>query len=82
MNDGEILNKIAANINESDYKNPDNDPRGPYVTMPCTNKGGAVYSVETPTGKIITEEWRFKRETYEKLKKNRKSESHCKITQK
>lgn len=68
MNDGEILNKIAANINESDYKNPDNDPRGPYVTMPCTNKGGAVYSVETPTGKIITEEWRFKRETYEKLK--------------
>ena len=66
--DGEILNKVAANINESDYKNPDNDPRGPYVTMPCTNKGGAVYSVETPTGKIITEEWRFKKETYDKLK--------------
>ena len=66
--DGEILNKVAANIDESDYKNPDNDPRGPYVTMPCTNKGGSVYSVETPTGKIITEEWRFKRETYDRLK--------------
>ena len=65
---GEILNKVAASINESDYKNPDNDPRGPYVTMPCTNKGGAVYTVITPTGNSITEEWRFKKETYEKLK--------------
>ena len=65
---GEILNKVAASIDESDYKNPDNDPRGPYVTMPCTNKGGAVYTVTTPTGNRITEEWRFKKETYEKLK--------------
>lgn len=64
---GDILNKVAANINESAYKNPDNDPRGPYVTMPCTNKGGAVYDVTTPTGQIITEEWRFKKETYDKL---------------
>ena len=64
---GDILNKVPAKIEESDYKNPDNDPRGPYKTMPCTNKGGAVYSVETPTGRIITEEWRFKRETYDYL---------------
>lgn len=64
---GDILNKIAANIDESDYKNPDNDPRGPYKTMPCTNKGGAVYTVTTPTGKTITEEWRFKQETYYQL---------------
>ena len=64
---GDVLNKVAANINESDFKNPDNDPRGPYVTMPCTNKGGAVYTVTTPTGKTITEEWRFKRETYDQL---------------
>lgn len=64
---GDILNKVAANIDENEYRNPDNDPRGPYKTMPCTNKGGSVYTVKTPTGKEITEEWRFKRETYDKL---------------
>ena len=66
-NNGDVLNKVAANINEKDFKNPDNDPRGPYVTMPCTNKGGAVYTVTTPNGGTITEEWRFKRETYDQL---------------
>lgn len=64
---GDVFNKIPANINTSDYKNPDNDHRGPYVTMPCTNKGGAKYSVITPTGKEIFDEWRFKRETYDSL---------------
>lgn len=64
---GDILNKVAANLDESAYKNPDNDPRGLYVTMPCTNKGGAVYTVTTPTGNQITEEWRFKKETYDSL---------------
>ncbi len=58
------LNKIEANIDLSDYKNPDNDPRGPYKTMPCTNKGGSRYSVTTPSGRVISEEWRFKEETY------------------
>lgn len=65
--DDDILNKVPGKINKNAYKNKDNDPRGPYVTMPCTNKGGAVYQVQTPTGVIITEEWRFKKETYEKL---------------
>lgn len=64
---GDLLNKVAANIDVSAYKNPDNDPRGPYVTMPCTNKGGTVYTVITPTGTKITEEWRFKKETYNAL---------------
>ena len=64
---GNVLNKVSANIDESAYKNPDNDPRGPYVTMPCTNRGGAIYTVTTPTGLIITEEWRFKKETYDSL---------------
>ena len=62
--EGELLNRAPANIDESKYKNPDNDERGPYVTMPCTNKGGSKYSIKTPTGKIINEEWRFKEETY------------------
>jgi len=64
------LNKLQPSINATDFKNPDKDKRGPYVTMPCTNKGGAVYSVETPTGKTIKEEWRFKEETYYKLLKD------------
>ncbi|MCC8139049.1 MAG: site-specific DNA-methyltransferase [Lachnospiraceae bacterium] len=64
---GDVLHRVTANIDENDYKNPDQDPRGPYKTMPCTNKGGAVYTVTTPTGKEITEEWRFKRETYDSL---------------
>lgn len=64
---GEVLNNVAATINDNDYKNPDNDIRGPYKTMPCTNKGGSIYTVITPTGKEITEEWRFKKETYDKL---------------
>ncbi|MBQ8983160.1 MAG: site-specific DNA-methyltransferase [Lachnospiraceae bacterium] len=61
---GDILNKVRASIDENEYRNPDDDPRGPYKTMPCTNKGGSVYTVVTPTGKEITEEWRFKQETY------------------
>ena len=58
------LNKIEANIDLSEYKNPDNDHRGPYKTMPCTNKGGSKYTVTTPTGRTISEEWRFKEDTY------------------
>lgn len=61
------LNKVEANIDVSSYKNPDNDPRGPYTTMPCTNRGGTKYSVVTPMGNIIEDEWRFKKETYDEL---------------
>ena len=63
-NEGELLNRAPANIDESKYKNPDNDKRGVYVTMPCTNKGGSRYKIKTPTGRIIDEECRFKEETY------------------
>ena len=66
-NNGEILNRVSANININEYKNPDNDPRGPYKTMPCTNKGGSIYTIKTPSGIEITEEWRFKKDTYNKL---------------
>jgi adenine-specific DNA-methyltransferase len=67
-----LLNKITPNLNLSDYKNSDNDIRGEYTTMPSTNKGGSVYTIKTPTGKEITDEWRFKEATYyELLKDNR-----------
>tara|TARA_Y100001958_G_scaffold90424_1_gene61562 strand:- start:1551 stop:3398 length:1848 start_codon:yes stop_codon:yes gene_type:complete len=65
-----FLNKIKPDIDESNYKNPDNDYRGPYVTMPCTNAGGAKYTIKTPTGKVIEDEWRFKKETYDSLEKD------------
>lgn len=66
------LNKVEANIDINSYKNPDNDPRGPYTTMPCTNRGGTKYSVVTPMGNIIEDEWRFKKETYDELYKDNK----------
>ena len=66
------LNNILNNTDSKDYKNPDNDIRGAYKTMPCTNKGGSLYTITTPTGKQITDEWRFKEETfYELLNDNR-----------
>lgn len=61
------LNKIKPTLNVEDYKNPDNDLRGPYVTMPSTNKGGSKYEIITPTGKSIIDEWRFKEETFKRL---------------
>ena len=66
------LNNILNNTDSKDYKNQDNDIRGAYKTMPCTNKGGSLYTITTPTGKQITDEWRFKEETfYELLNDNR-----------
>lgn len=50
------LNKVEANLDLDSFKNPDNDPRGPYTTMPCTNRGGTKYSVVTPTGNVIEDE--------------------------
>ena len=61
------LNKVEANLDLDSFKNPDNDPRGPYITMPCTNRGGTKYSVVTPTGNVIEDEWRFKKQTYDQL---------------
>lgn len=64
------LNKLQAQVIVDDFKNPDNDPRGPYVTMPCSNKGGSRYKVTTPTGKEVEDEWRFKKETFDALLKD------------
>lgn len=38
--------------------------------MPCTNRGGSRYSVITPTGRVIEDEWRFKIETYKQLEQD------------
>ena len=59
--------KVIPKFDITKFKNPDNDPRGPYDTNPCTNKGGSVYPITTPTGKTIVDEWRFTEETFNKL---------------
>lgn len=66
--EGFQLNRINPESSGiGDFKNPDNDKRGSYATAPCSNKGGAVYEIVTPTGKKYKDEWRFKIETYESL---------------
>ncbi len=66
------VNKLIGEVNEDSYRNPDNDPRGPYVTMPCTNKGGSIYKIVTPTGKSYRDEWRFKKSTFNSLLTDKK----------
>jgi len=61
------LGRLPVIIDDSEFSNSDNDARGPYTTMPCSNKGGARYKIITPTGKVYVDEWRFKEETYKKL---------------
>lgn len=75
-------NKLAFNRNllpateemKSRYKNPDNDPRGPWTSGDCTI--GRItekdyYPITTPSGREVYPSkgnvWRFSRETFKKL---------------
>lgn len=49
------------------FRNPDNDPRGPWATAPCSNRGGSVYPITTPTGRVHVDEWRFSQDTFRSL---------------
>ncbi|MCG0239309.1 MAG: site-specific DNA-methyltransferase [Firmicutes bacterium] len=49
------------------FRNPDNDPRGPWATAPCSNRGGRVYPITTPTGRVHLDQWRFTPATYQRL---------------
>jgi len=49
------------------FSNPDDDPRGPWTTGPCSNRGGSRYVIVTPAGVEHVDEWRFTKETYESL---------------
>jgi len=49
------------------FSNPDNDPRGPWTTGPCSNRGGSRYKIVTPAGIEYDDEWRFTEETYRNL---------------
>lgn len=67
-----VLNKLPLNDNKrKEFFNKDNDPKGSYITQPCTKPGGQRYRVETPNGIIYEEEWSFSEETFnDKLKNN------------
>lgn len=55
---------------KSEYKNPDNDPRGPWSTNPwkaAVGRGGTKYSITTPTGIVYDETWYGTKQTFETL---------------
>ena len=58
---------------KSEYKNPDNDPRGAWSTNPwkaAVGRGGTRYSITTPTGKTYTETWYGNQKTFSELLKD------------
>lgn len=53
------------------FSNPDNDPNGDWTSNPwkaANGRGGTYYSLETPTGKVLTETWYGTLETFELYK--------------
>ena len=55
---------------KSEYKNPDNDPHGPWSTNPwkaAVGRGGTKYSITTPTGIVYDETWYGTKQTFETL---------------
>lgn len=52
------------------FSNPDNDPRGPWASKPWKSgsaQSGCTYSITTPTGKVLTEEWLGEEKTFKSL---------------
>ena len=52
------FNRIRKPFDSNEYNNPDNDPRGPWLSSGKTrNDGRASYTVISPTGKKFTKPW-------------------------
>ncbi len=54
------------------FANPDNDPKGPWASKPWktgSDQNGSRYTIVTPTGKALTEEWMGEESTYQKYLK-------------
>lgn len=52
------LNRIRKPFDATEYKNPDNDPRGPWLSSGKTrNDGRPSYTVVSPTGVRFTRPW-------------------------
>ena len=73
----DIRNKLPLTEAQSKvYKNPNNDPRGPWRTIPITAQAGHAtaaqfYEIISPSGKKFTPPdgncWRYSKPVYEKL---------------
>lgn len=51
------------------FTNADNDPKGPWASKPWktgSDQNGSKYTIITPTGKELTEEWMGEESTYKK----------------
>lgn len=72
------FNKFIEERNyKNEYTNPDNDPRGQWIsgvisnTEKSSNKNSKnYYDITTPSGKIITREWRVSKEEMDELIKD------------
>jgi len=52
------LNRVRKPFDTNEYKNPDNDPRGPWLSSGKTrNDGRPSYTVTSPTGVKHTKPW-------------------------
>jgi len=54
---------------KKEYRNPDNDPRGPWESKPWkagSGQSGTRYKIISPTGKVFEEEWLGTEETFKK----------------
>ncbi|MBQ6280405.1 MAG: site-specific DNA-methyltransferase [Mycoplasma sp.] len=68
--DGWVPNKIPLRQDyiEKNYKNPDNDPNGPYMTVQMyKKKNPKSYEVVSPSGKKWTMPWNFSQDSLNKL---------------
>ena len=57
----------------SSYSNPDDDHRGDWASKPWkvgSGQSGTRYTIETPTGKKLTEDWMGSEDTYLELKED------------
>ena len=65
---------------EKKYKNPDNDPRGPWRSGPVFASGerheGLMYTITTPSGREVSppkgSHWRFLEEDFNRMVKDRR----------
>lgn len=75
-----FFNKFIEERNyKNEYTNPDNDPRGPWISALISNteensnpNSDLYYDITTPSGKVITRQWRVEKwEMDELIKDNR-----------
>lgn len=77
-----LFNQLEVSESRNkDFKNPDNDPRGPWASTDCTAQAGhgtanQFYTLTTPSGRVIELPdnlcWRFTKERMdEEIKANR-----------